>query len=179
LKNNIVVIGNGSSVLNDEFGHLIDEFDEVVRFNLFETYGYERYVGSKTTIWFRNSGPMKERDESQFKQVIVQSVDHPNEWTDHSVYERYSRVDDETIADIRKIVKTPFNLSTGIQALGYLTRKYGKITIYGFDVFDPPRLYFQSEIIDIRHSTDEKKYIDYLKEKKLVEELKEKEVKWL
>lgn len=173
---NIVVIGNGSSVLNDEFGHLIDEFDEVVRFNLFEIYGYENYVGSKTTIWFRNSGPMKERDESQFKQVIVQSVDYPNEWTDHSIYERYPKVDDETIADIRKIVKTSFNLSTGIQALGYLTRKYGKIFMHGFDIFDPPRLYFQSEIIDVRHSTDERKYIDYLKGKKLVAELKEMEM---
>ena len=119
---------------------------------------------------------MKERDESQFKQVIVQSVDYPNEWTDHSIYERYPKVDDETIADIRKIVKTSFNLSTGIQALGYLTRKYGKIFMHGFDIFDPPRLYFQSEIIDVRHSTDERKYIDYLKGKKLVAELKEMEM---
>ncbi len=167
----IIAIGNGSSVLNYKFGHLIDKFDEVARFNLFEIKGYEKYIGTKTTIWFRNSGPMKERDESQFKEVIVQAVDYPNEWTDHSVYDRYIKVDDDTIAEIRAVVETSFNLSTGIQALGYLTRKYGKISIHGFDVFDPPRLYFQSEIINVRHSTDEIKYIDYLKKKELVVEL--------
>lgn len=172
----IVVIGNGSSVLNYEFGPLIDRFNEVVRFNLFEIDGYEKHVGTKTTIWFRNSGPMPERDESLFKQVIVQTVDYPNEWTDHSIYERYPAVDVDTIKEIRSVVDAPgLNLSTGIQALGFLTRKYGRVYIHGFDMFTPPRLYFQPVMLgDFRaHTTDERKYIDYLKDKGLVVELRQ------
>ena len=168
----IVVIGNGSSVLDFELGHLIDKFDEVVRFNLFEIEGYEKHVGTKTTTWFRNSGPMPERDESQFEKVIVQTVDFPNEWTDHSVYERYERVSDETIQEIRTVVDTPLNLSTGIQALGHFTRNHGQIFIHGFDVFDPPRLYFKP-MNGVRHSLDERKYIDHLKSKDLVVELQQ------
>lgn len=172
----IVVVGNGSSVLNYEFGKLIDTFDEVVRFNFYEIEGYEKHVGTKTTIWFRNSGPMIERDESQFKQVILQTVDYPNEHTDHSVYERYPRVDDEIIKEIREVVPAPgLNLSTGIQALGYMTRLHGRIHIHGFDVFDPPRLYFEP-MNRLVHSLDERKYIDHLKEKGLVVELSQREM---
>ena len=48
----ILVIGNGSSVMDDGFGSIVDsEFDVVVRFNRFKTKGYEKYVGTKTDVW--------------------------------------------------------------------------------------------------------------------------------
>mmetsp|Transcript_5354 Transcript_5354/g.13339 ORF Transcript_5354/g.13339 Transcript_5354/m.13339 type:complete len:351 (+) Transcript_5354:62-1114(+) len=52
---NIVVIGNGPSALEGEaYGDNIDAFDEVVRFNNFQTKvaGMERFVGTKTTVHF-------------------------------------------------------------------------------------------------------------------------------
>lgn len=51
----VVVIGNGPSALEgEELGHLIDGFDEVVRFNNFQTKvaGMEKWVGTKTTVHF-------------------------------------------------------------------------------------------------------------------------------
>jgi len=48
----ILVLGNGSSVMDYEFGSLIDsQFDQVIRFNRFKTKGYEKHVGTKIDIW--------------------------------------------------------------------------------------------------------------------------------
>lgn len=46
------IVGNSENVLNNSFGHIIDNFDTVVRFNDFTTDGWESHVGSKTDfIW--------------------------------------------------------------------------------------------------------------------------------
>lgn len=47
LKGSIVVVGNGKIVNHGEF---IDSFDNVIRFNRFQTEGYEKHVGTKTTV---------------------------------------------------------------------------------------------------------------------------------
>lgn len=68
----IIVVGNGPSVLQHEAGAEIDAFDEVVRFNNFELEGYEKYVGTKTTIWARPASAfVKERKAKHFKRIIA------------------------------------------------------------------------------------------------------------
>lgn len=47
----VLLIGNGSSVMEYEAGPIIDSFDVVVRFNRFRIEGYESKVGTKTTDW--------------------------------------------------------------------------------------------------------------------------------
>ncbi|XP_047322582.1 beta-1,6-galactosyltransferase GALT29A-like [Impatiens glandulifera] len=49
------VIGNSGILLNSENGALIDSHEAVIRLNNARTNGYERNVGSKTTISFINS----------------------------------------------------------------------------------------------------------------------------
>ena len=51
----IILVGNGPSILENEFGSKIDEFDKVVRFNNFEVEGYEKHVGSKCNILARRA----------------------------------------------------------------------------------------------------------------------------
>ena len=46
----IVIIGNGESVLNNQFGSLIDKFDNVARINNYRINGYQNFIGEKTTI---------------------------------------------------------------------------------------------------------------------------------
>mmetsp|Transcript_10348 Transcript_10348/g.23339 ORF Transcript_10348/g.23339 Transcript_10348/m.23339 type:complete len:369 (-) Transcript_10348:159-1265(-) len=47
----IVIIGNGPSLRKGEpLGHLIDGFDEVVRFNNCTVKGFEEYTGTKCTV---------------------------------------------------------------------------------------------------------------------------------
>ena len=45
----VAVVGNGP--FHREWGDFIDGCDIVIRFNTFVVEGFERYVGSKTTIW--------------------------------------------------------------------------------------------------------------------------------
>lgn len=52
MQKKIIIVGNGSSILDKENGSLIDSFDIVVRFNSFKIKNYEKYTGTKTNIWF-------------------------------------------------------------------------------------------------------------------------------
>jgi hypothetical protein len=48
---NIVIVGNGSSSLNNKNGSFIDTCDIVIRIKDFTTEGFEQFVGTKTDIW--------------------------------------------------------------------------------------------------------------------------------
>jgi len=47
----VIVVGNGSGVLQKENGHLIDKFDCVIRLGSCKVKGYEKYIGTKTDIY--------------------------------------------------------------------------------------------------------------------------------
>ncbi len=51
----IILVGNGSSVLQSKRGQEIDKFDVIVRFNNFQLDGFVENVGSKTDIIARRS----------------------------------------------------------------------------------------------------------------------------
>jgi hypothetical protein len=53
----IILIGNGHSVFNREFGADIDSFDEIYRFNCFKIAGHEKNVGTRTDAWVLNQSP--------------------------------------------------------------------------------------------------------------------------
>lgn len=52
------VVGNSSIILNKEYGEYIDEHDVIIRFNTAKVDGFEKHVGSKTTIRFCNPHPI-------------------------------------------------------------------------------------------------------------------------
>lgn len=47
---NIIIIGNGKSVLDYKYGQFIDNADVVIRMNSFRLDGYEENIGTKTDI---------------------------------------------------------------------------------------------------------------------------------
>ena len=56
MKNNsIIIIGNVPSVLNYNFGKLIDNQPLVARINNYQTNGYEKKIGTKTDVWFNGA----------------------------------------------------------------------------------------------------------------------------
>tara|TARA_E500000331_G_scaffold274391_1_gene266586 strand:+ start:4654 stop:5286 length:633 start_codon:yes stop_codon:yes gene_type:complete len=55
VSTNIAIIGSSSSLKDREWGKSIDEFDDVVRFNRAPTKGWEKHVGSKTTVRVANN----------------------------------------------------------------------------------------------------------------------------
>ena len=55
IETNVAIVGSSSSLKDDESGQHIDSFDEVVRFNRAPTNGWEKHVGSKTTVRVANN----------------------------------------------------------------------------------------------------------------------------
>lgn len=52
LKKTVAVIGNSANILANNYGEEIDMYDDVIRFNLPTISGFEKNVGSKTTLLF-------------------------------------------------------------------------------------------------------------------------------
>ena len=47
----VIIVGNSPTLLNQNLGSRIDEYDKVIRCNFCETKGYENSHGSRTSIW--------------------------------------------------------------------------------------------------------------------------------
>jgi len=60
----IVIIGNGTSVLDASNGKFINECDRVIRMNDFAIEGYEKFVGDKIDIFACGPQHVKSRDEN-------------------------------------------------------------------------------------------------------------------
>lgn len=139
----IILVGNGASVGQHQIGHIIDSFDEVVRFNNYQTEGHEAFCGSKTTIWARQAGErVKERDISQFKQAVVfvtyckwqQIIDQQAQ----KLHKRgYSIVGFQHSKSVGSEIglDQPNNQwpSVGALAVGYFSSVCPPIVIHGFD----------------------------------------------
>ena len=67
----IIIIGNGQSILNNEFQDKIDAFDIVVRINNYKIKGYEHFLGAKTDVWFNGANSKLILPESIPNKIIV------------------------------------------------------------------------------------------------------------
>lgn len=161
-----VLVGNGMSAVQYILGPTIDRFETVCRFNEFEIEGYETFVGTKTDIWFRNlSSRQRWRPINQFQEVILQLVEYPGYGAMTHLHNTLPAVEPDTIAEIRKYVPNRGeNLSTGIQAIGHMIKRAGQVYVIGFDMFTPPSLYFEPRDKAPVHSSEEKLYLDAMRE---------------
>ena len=53
-NNKIAIVGSSSKLLKKKYGKKIDNHHVIIRFNRAPTKGFEKYVGSKTTLRFLN-----------------------------------------------------------------------------------------------------------------------------
>jgi len=180
--NKIIVIGNGSSVLNKKMGETIDSFEDVVRFNDYKMKGFQDFIGSRTTIWARsNSNRTKNRDWSNFNKVIVCSP----EWnyknikrllkagnTEGILIPRYDALQLQNELGLPGRVRKKGKWlrgwpSTGLLLLDYLIKHYDCVYIYGFDFFKQinghPRHYYNNKekmkVTYVHDSEKEKKWV--------------------
>jgi len=91
-----VIVGNGPSLLGTGLGPVIDTHRLIIRFNAFETKGYEADVGTRSTHWFTvmHGNPSDPRTRLPWKEV----------WT-HSWERMPSRC--KTFATVRDVMKCP------------------------------------------------------------------------
>ena len=137
---NVIVIGNGPSLLENNNGKLIDLFDYVVRFNNFKIKGYENHTGIKTTHWFNTIGNQL-LEKNIFPDNIVWHSWNWDKDTDKNYkeflknYPQSQKTTRKEIEEIQKYMNDSkyFNYSTGAIAIWMLLKEFSNITITGFD----------------------------------------------
>lgn len=132
----IIIVGNGSTLLDKENGSLIDSFDTIVRFNSYKISGFEKYVGTKTNIWFTcNRAHIKDCN------TLERVIEHSWQWNPEKdqIFKSISSVYPKCEKTKREFVRNKIplkNPSTGIIAIFMMIedQEYEKpIYITGFD----------------------------------------------
>ena len=141
----VAVVGNGPQELGKGKGYKIDSYDIVIRFNNFNTNGFEKDYGSKTDIFIRN-GSMELKDVNrQFNKICVWEPDFYHfiipqyildrlyaDIVDNKFQTTYLNYEMHNIPKIESGIKT--NLTSGTLII-YFLFKINKISIndiYGF-----------------------------------------------
>jgi len=75
----MILIGNGTSLIENHHGEIIDSFEDVVRFNAYKTEGYEKFTVTKTTIWF-NVIPFENKQHQLVLKPYRQVYLHSWQW---------------------------------------------------------------------------------------------------
>lgn len=148
----IIVLGNGPSVLNNEYGKIIDNFDNVLRINHYRPE-FAKYVGTKITTFCTSTLPRKNFPDISDKVndiIIWEDIKHITPYDESSKLKRitnstevetYNKIPKKEISEylqtnfeMKPFPKAPWP-STGIGILTYLilSKKYKYIYIYGFD----------------------------------------------
>jgi hypothetical protein len=169
----ILVVGNGPSALEGEArGEAIDKFDEVVRFNNFQTKvaGMEKFVGTKCTVHFSDGVlyPTYKEYHVPGAQVVLSlfvdrfmvsgsyfimrgSADLQTSLTMQFLKDpETSWISKEDIERLKQNlglvgVKHP---TSGMLAIDYFVRKEGvqlPVIIHGFDFFMGPKMHYFDE----------------------------------
>lgn len=138
----IVLIGNGSSVLERPLGEEINQFDRVVRFNSYKINGYEQFVGTKTTDWFN----VQLLDDNDFRLncPYEKYVFHSWKWGDvgdkilkmNSLVQSNEKIytNKSIIEEMSAVCRDEYKwFSTGAIAVWMLLRDFEQVYLYGFD----------------------------------------------
>ena len=143
----IIIIGNGSTLLDKENGSKIDDFDIVVRFNAYAIKGYEKNVGTKTTYWYNTINFQNLSSEPRVKVPYERIVIHSWEWNPDKdkTYQNFLNYYKNSV-DLRKTSrdlieeiqvytsnKTYSAYSTGAMAIWMMLKEHPEVTITGFD----------------------------------------------
>jgi hypothetical protein len=174
---NVLVMGNGGSVINNEFGEIIDsKFDVIFRMNRFKTEGFEKYVGSKTDAWvtvdYAVDWIINGHDECPATQPrILDTIPYVYFFIPEFKYDyEFNRIsslgfNQDKYQIIPKTIESQINSRlnfkpgwplTGTILLQMLVNDYENIYIHGFDMFDK-----SYEFYHYYDDKDESKKTDY------------------
>tara|TARA_R110002020_G_scaffold103752_24_gene243255 strand:- start:917 stop:1438 length:522 start_codon:yes stop_codon:yes gene_type:complete len=164
-----ILVGNGTSVLDEAYGDLIDSFDIVVRFNDFKLDGFREHVGQKTNCWFTcgDYGEQHLEEANKFDRVILHTWEYErNSWV--KKFGKKTKFEMTSKSEISKIpVKWP---STGLIAIHWFIKELGYVTIVGFDWWERGAYHYGDDLMtegDLHEPAEEHKII-----KRLIEEQK-------
>ena len=194
--NNIIIIGNGPSVQNYNFGKQIDQYNYVARINNFKTDGYEKIIGSKTNIWCNGANQNLYRRREQFDRILVFIPPTILDFNKKSIHKRIKKRlnvsrDDYELISIDKMKNFEkkcdcYRLTTGTNSILWAVENFEKVIIHGFDFFQNGKEhYFDNKLKkwlfnqnwlkkgEKHNLIQEKRYIDKLIKKGDVIQLKD------
>ena len=187
-KDCILIIGNSPSILKNKYGNEINKFSEIARINNYKINNYQKFLGSKTTIWINGANKYLKKPKIIPQNIIVLI---PYEILKNK-YERvikrtpkrlklnpnqFSIINKEKIKNYEKLsgINRP---STGLNTILWSIENYKKVIIHGFDFFENSNNhYFDSKIKKIinrfifKNKFRKDKYHNFNAEKLYVESL--------
>jgi hypothetical protein len=135
--NEILIVGNGSTLLNQKNGAKIDTFQKVVRFNSFKIKSFEDFVGTRTTSWVTcNRCHLGEKfDEVIFHSWTKDKNSDPLFLKFQKEYPSIKILDHGLIKQANELLKIgKFKApSTGLLTILHYLNKFDQVMITGFD----------------------------------------------
>ena len=145
-KNNLLIIANGPSSLKNKLGYEIDQFEEIGRINNYTTNNFEKFIGSKTSIWFNGANQgLKVRKNIPKKTIILVPYEilcRKEEKIIQKISKKlnldngqYILIKKEKMREFEKNsnIKRP---TTGLNSILWGIENYDKVIIHGFDFFE-------------------------------------------
>ena len=158
MKNNtILIIGNGSSAMNQPLGDYINQYSQVARINNYRIKGYEKYLGYKTDIWLNGANnKLKIRDKYPKKILVFIPSSILDKKKDNVVnyvskrlkldQDKFKVVHKNEIIEYENIMNHD-RLTTGLYAILWGLKYFDNVVIHGFDFFIESKThYFDSKI---------------------------------
>ena len=195
-RKEILIIGNGRSVLDYSFGEQINKFSVVGRINNYSTKKFENFVGHKTDIWFNGANQNLKRQKVIPNEVVVFIPPGILRRKKEKIHDRISRrlhIDKAKYSLIPLEVMETFEkisgvtrLTTGTASILWAVENFEKVLIHGFDFFIDSKSHYNENLINKwlidrginkkggKHNMiAEKQYIEKLIKEKQVIQLKE------
>jgi len=192
----LLIIANGSSALNYQYGKEINQFSHIARINNYSIEKYEKYVGNKTDIWFNgaNQGLKKRIDKPDRIIIFIPAeILSRKGGAIHKRIEKriglnqqnYELVSCDEMISYEKLIGVS-RPTTGTSSIIWGLHNFEKVVIHGFDFFIDSQTHYNENhlmrwLIEkniVKKATkhnmgDEKKYIESLLSAKKVILLKD------
>ena len=156
-RDEILIIGNGRSVLDFSFGEQINTISVVGRINNFSVENYSKYVGSKTDIWFNGANQNLKRQKVIPNKVVVFIPQEILCRKKEKIHDRISRrlhiekdnyllIPIETMEIFEKITGGK-RLTTGTASILWAVENFEKVIIHGFDFFIDSKAHYNENFM--------------------------------
>ena len=156
-KKEILIIANGNSILNYNYGNFIDNFSIVSRINNYETSKFEQFIGSKTDLWFHGANQGVKPKKNPPNNIIILVPSKILQKKEKTIIKRiksrqnldpnqYNLINFKLIQQYERNLSLE-RLTTGTKTILWAIDNYNKVIIHGFDFFTLSKNhYFDSKI---------------------------------
>lgn len=173
MSTEVILVGNGSSILDAENGSEIDHHPVICRFNDCKLKGLERHTGIKTDVWFTvMKNHPKKMDELSPTEIIFHSWHHDaSKCTYFATYAgtaNVSKLNHAIIPEMCAFISDDSYKfwSTGALAIWIMLQRFPAVTLTGFDWWEREKHHYADNEGrgDLHKPLREKQFIDKLAE---------------